>query len=322
MSRSDRANPNSRNFGLRSRDMASAGQNALRESMQSQSSISAMSDRFNQFVGYMKSEHSISDMRNIEKTHVQQYADTLRERTETGTLSPATAQNYLSAVNRTLEIARGDRAVHVAPVREAGLPERSGIATTSRAISPEQHQAAQAGVSDRLGAQMDLQRELGLRFEESCKIDAARALSQAERTGSVRISDGTKGGRNRDVPIVRSEQIDALRAAAAIQNGDRSMIPSHQSYAQYRDQCYQQRPNGLNFHGERHAYAQQRYEALTGVKCPVAAGVEHGRAHYQHIAEERSVSVSAAREIDRSAREQVAAELGHGRIDVTNSYLG
>ncbi len=322
MARSDRANPNARNFGLQSRDMSFAGKNALKEGMESQSSIATMSERFAQFASYMRFEHNIRDMRRIERSHVQQYADTLRERTENGTLSPATAQNYLSAVNRVLEIARGDRAMHVDPVREAGLPERRGIASTNKSVSAEQHQFALQSVSDRLGAQVALQRELGLRFEESCKINAARALSQAERTGAVIITDGTKGGRDRVIPIVRSEQMEALRIAAQIQGNDRSLIPRQLSYVQYRQDCYQQKPDNYQFHGERHAYAQQRYEALMGVKCPVAANVDHGRPHYGYIAERLSMSVSGAFLLDKNVREQIAAELGHGRIDVTNSYLG
>lgn len=47
--------------------------------------------------------------------------------------------------------------------------------------------------SERLGALLELQRNFGLRFEESAKLDAARALREAEKTGAVSIKDGTKG---------------------------------------------------------------------------------------------------------------------------------
>uniref|UniRef100_UPI003F4990DC hypothetical protein n=1 Tax=Aeromonas caviae TaxID=648 RepID=UPI003F4990DC len=67
------------------------------------------------------------------------HAPALVGRLQRGGISPATAQNALSAVNRGLEIARGDRAVRLDPVREAGLPIRSGIATTDRAVSLSQH---------------------------------------------------------------------------------------------------------------------------------------------------------------------------------------
>ena len=45
MARCDRANPDSRNFGLGSRDMGYAERNALREGMQNHSSIATMADR-------------------------------------------------------------------------------------------------------------------------------------------------------------------------------------------------------------------------------------------------------------------------------------
>lgn len=321
MARHERDNPDARNFGLGSRDMDRAAENALREDMQSFSSIKSYAERFSYFTPHLR-ESGVRDLRGVERHHVQSYAEHLKQRVSEGTLVASTAQNYLSAVNRVLEIARGDNSLNVAPVRDAGIPKRSNVCTQSKAVTPEQHQSALQSVSDRLGAQMELQRELGLRYEESAKIDARAALAQAERTGTVTISAGTKGGLAREVPIVRNEQIEALRNAAAIQGSHHSMIPREQTYWQYREQSYQEKPEGYNFHGERHDYAQSRYEALTGVPCPVAAGIEHGQAHYQHIADQLSISVSEAREIDTAAREQVSAELGHGRIDVTNNYLG
>ena len=62
-----------------------------------------MSYRFSQFASYMKQTHGISDLRKIEETHVLQYARSLQKLVKNGTLAPATAQNYLSAVNRVLK---------------------------------------------------------------------------------------------------------------------------------------------------------------------------------------------------------------------------
>ena len=76
--RSDRAHPDARNFGLQSRDMSKAGLNALKEEVKSYSSIHTMSDRFNQFVNYLKQAHGIKDIRKIELSHVQQYAELLK----------------------------------------------------------------------------------------------------------------------------------------------------------------------------------------------------------------------------------------------------
>lgn len=322
MARHERKNPNSPNFGLGSRDLSRAGLHALKEGMESFSSISTMHDRWRVFADFAKSELRLHNLKQIEKRHLQIYGANLRERFERGELSAATAQNYLSAVNRVLEIARGDRAVRLDPVRGAGLPQRSGICIESRAVSAEAHQQAVKAVGNRVCALMGLQRALGLRFAESAKIDAARALKQAENHGAVTVRDGTKGGRSRTVPITRPEQLAVLRSAAEIQGRDRSMIPASQSYIQFRNEMYAQIVNTeTTYHGNRHYYAQQRYQTLVGVPCPVAAGIPH-REHHQHLSSKLGISRGAARELDRAARMQVSNELGHGRIDVTNAYLG
>lgn len=320
--RQERANPNSRNFGLKNRDMTIAGRNALKEGMASHSSIATMTDRWRAFSNYAQKELGIKDMRRIETQHLQQYAANLRQQFSHGELSAATAQNYLSAVNRVMEIARGDRAVRLDPVREAGLPPRSGVCTESKAVSVEAHQRASEAVSSRVSALMSLQRELGLRFAESAKINAVGTLKQAEKNGAITVRDGTKGGRARTVPITRSEQITALRAAADIQGRDRSMIPAELRYTQFRNEAYKQIENTkVSFHGNRHHYAQERYQTLVGAPCPVAAGVPH-REQYAHLSKALSLTTSAARELDHAARMQISTELGHGRIDVTNAYLG
>ncbi|EMA3788631.1 TPA: integrase domain-containing protein [Vibrio cholerae] len=320
--RSERTNPDSRNFGLRSRDINKAALNALKEGMKSFQSIATIHDRWSVFSAWIKSEQGIKEMRGIEKAHLVAYAAHLNDRYERGEIAPSTAQNYLSAVNRVMEIARGDRQVRVDPVSEGGLPKRSGIATGDRSVSDVSHNAAMEAASERLGALLELQRNFGLRFEESAKLDAARALREAEKTGAVSIKDGTKGGRARTVPITSDAQITALQRAAAIQDG-RSMIPAEKNYREFRQEAYREiGRHPVNFHGERHHYAQTRYKTLMRADCPVKAGVKHGREHYEYLAKELGVSVAHAKMLDKEIRSEVALELGHGRIDVTNSYLG
>lgn len=318
MARHDRANPDARNFGLRSRDMYRAGREALREGMASHNSRGTMADRWRVFCHYTKTELGISDMRRIEVSHLERYAEQLHERLDRGEISPSTAQNYMSAVNRIMEIARGDRRIRLDPVRGAGLPNRSGIATEQHAMSQTDHDRLMALVPDRLAAQLDMQRTLGLRFEESAKADARALLKQAQARGVIRIEDGTKGGRPREVPIISEHQLAALQRAADLQGAHRSLIPADQTYAAYRESCYRY---GVRFHAERHAYAQERYASLAGAECPVAAGVPH-REHRAHLAAKLGIDISSAANLDRAVRYQVAAELGHGRVDVTNAYLG
>ena len=62
--------------------------------------------------------------------------------------------------------------------------------------------------------------------------------------------------------------------------------------------------------GLRHAYAQARYEALTGWKSPFAGGPDS-----KALTPEQRV-------IDIEARQQISHELGHGRIAIVATYIG
>ncbi|CDT74153.1 Phage integrase family protein (fragment) [Vibrio diabolicus] len=96
--RCERANPDAYNFGLQNRDMIRAGLNALKENVQSFQTRETLHDRWRVFATWAKAELEIKDMRKLETHHLQQYAEHLRERFERDQISPATAQNYMSAV--------------------------------------------------------------------------------------------------------------------------------------------------------------------------------------------------------------------------------
>ncbi|MGH8547464.1 MAG: hypothetical protein ACRERU_02445 [Methylococcales bacterium] len=63
-------------------------------------------------------------------------------------------------------------------------------------------------------------------------------------------------------------------------------------------------------HGLRHAYAQRRYEELTGWKAPAAGGPATKHLTYDENA------------IDRQARLTISRELGHEREEITVVYCG
>ena len=94
--------------------------------------------------------------------------------------------------------------------------------------------------------------------------------------------------------------------------GRDSLIPSARNYVQQM-RVYEgnTRRAGLHhMHGLRHAYAQARYEELTGRPCPAAGGP---------IAK---VLTPEQRERDHEARLTINLELGHERRQVTAAYLG
>jgi hypothetical protein len=257
-------------------------------------------------------------MEKIARDDVVRYGVELAGKVKAGEMEASTAQNYVSAVNVVLEIARGDRAASVSPTADCGIAKRTGIATASRAVGEAEHREVKERLPERLGAILELERHLGLRFKESALLDASTALKTALSERLVRIVDGTKGGRPRIVPVVRAEQAAALAVAAAVQDG-RSMVPKEARYVDFQRACYRE---FSGWHGERHAYAQARYEALVGVPCPVVAGVGHGKAHHAFLAGRLGLSIGQAKALDHETRKTIAEELGHGRVGITNAYLG
>lgn len=155
---------------------------------------------------------------------------------------------------------------------------------------------------------LKLQAAFGLRCEEAIKFRAA----YADRGDKLVLKPSwTKGGRYREIPILHPKQralLDEIKATV----GDRSLIPDGKLYreqaSRYRHEVTQA---GIGRgHGLRHAYAQWRYKMLTGHDCPAKGG-------------QAAVAMDkAGQDADRRAREIIAEELGHGRIDVTDAYLG
>lgn len=204
------------------------------------------------------------------------------------------------------------------PVRartDCGLPARSAIRADApggvdRAAVARAIDAVRARVSERAAAVVALARELGLRAREASTLDARAALAQYQRTGTITIACGTKGGRPRDLVAVSERGAAALEAAAAAQGAARSLIPPDQSWAQWAGhelraaRALVQAETGGGLHALRAAYACERYEALTG-SAPRICGGE---------------PVDPA--IDALARSIIAGELGHERTDVTSAYLG
>ena len=157
---------------------------------------------------------------------------------------------------------------------------------------------------------LELQREFGLRREESIKIQAA----WADRGGVLVLKPSwTKGGRGRDIPIRTASQREVLERAKAL--GETtvkgSLIPTVQYKEQLRRYELQTARAGLNkMHGLRHAYAQQRFRDLAGFEAPVCGGPG------------KDGMTPEQRRLDYDARQIITRELGHNRGQITAVYLG
>jgi len=306
-----------RNFGY-GKQMAWAGKQALRDQYGNghYGTVTGHAERWRRFVIWCRDERGIRDARLINSEVVQDYGKILSDKVDAG-MSPAYAQNLLSSVNVVLEAMRGDRQIRIAPVKFVG--QRSRIRTNppagldQKVVRQCTDQLRQNG-HERIAATIEVARALGLRLKEASLLNARVALGQVKKHGAVNITAGTKGGRghrvDRWVPV-SGATVGCLVRAARAQGTGRNLIPSHLTWKQWNSHIHHvwasvREDHGLKkIHDLRAAYACDRYKQLTGSVAPVMAG-----------------RLCADRSTDRAARQTIAQELGHARIEVVASYIG
>lgn len=310
----------SRNFGLGQRDMAKAGYVALRNSAQSGavsfSTVSTNSERWNKFSEWARSEHDVKKMENISTELLQKYGQQLAEKVQEGRMSAATAQNYVSAVNSVMSIATKGAWERISPTKDCGIDKRSAVRESApsaldRIRYDKALHAVQEKLGERAGAVVEVAREFGLRSKEASLLNAQKALYEAQKYGLVRIVDGTKGGRGREISIHSTTQVQALYRAAHAQGDAKALMPGDQNWKGWREgelraarELVQEHTGGGGLHDLRAAYACERYAQLTGHSAPCAGGQILDRAKELEV------------------RLTISHELGHNRVDVTSEYLG
>jgi integrase len=240
--------------------------------------------------------------RSLKPKHI----DALVSRWKDQRLSVGTFKNRLSALRWWAK--KVGKADIVAKDNNAyGIGNRRHVGTESKAQMLDDKQLEK--VSDPyVRLSLRLQAELGLRREEAIKFSPNYAI----RGDHIKLkASWTKGGRARTVPIRTEEQRRLLEDVRNLAKGG-ALIPSERNYVEQRNRYDRQvRTAGIkNPHGLRHAYAQARYEELTGWKAPVAGGPAS-----------KSLTMDQ-RARDKGARETISRELGHDRISISAVYLG
>jgi len=301
-----------KNYGLGYREMGRAGQIALERACAEKAISFATSakyaDDWKLFCVWAK-EQGAKQMERITPDMVRQYGRELASQADDSILKPSTAQDRVTAVNRVMQLA-GSGWTSISSTKDCGISKRSHIredapAALDRNTYQERLASVQEVASPRGVALCELARNLGLRSKEASLLDAKAALKEATERGSIRIDQGTKGGRGRELPITSQEQINTLKLAAHAQGSARAVMPPDQNWKQWREgelRTVREAMGGL--HELRSAYACERYAEITEHSAPCAGGK------------------ILDRDVDRGARLVISEELGHGRIDIAAEYLG
>jgi site-specific recombinase XerC len=224
---------------------------------------------------------------------------------ETG-VATGTIKNRMSAfrwwarkVNRQNVVARSND--------HYGIPNRQFVTNISKAKSVSEADLAKVR-DEHVRMSLELQQAFGLRREEAIKFIPTYADQGDHLTLKA---SWTKGGKARTIPIRTENQREVLDCAHKLA-GKGSLIPSSRKYIQqlriYEGNTL--RAGLSKMHGLRHAYAQRRYEELTGWKSPAAGGPPSKTLNREQ------------RDQDDQARLIVSRELGHERRQVVSVYLG
>lgn len=169
-------------------------------------------------------------------------------------------------------------------------------------------------IDRRLGVILGLQRYFGLRVKESLELHPWRAT--VLETEHLYITDGTKGGKHRMIPIRSERQRNLLHAAKEIV-GNRLTAQlrwADKTWRQAQGHFYYlmrklgatHEQLGVSPHGLRHGFLQDEYEHYAGVPAPVkATGV-----------------LPADRMEHKQAMLAVSLQAGHYRESATGMYCG
>jgi len=194
-----------------------------------------------------------------------------------------------------------------------GLRKNAPNHGKSKAIKPDYDKINKLGEREKLITLLRV--EFGLRTEEALKFSHAYATKGNDSKISLKGS-WCKGGRPREIPITTKSQVKLLNLVKSFQDShnDKSMIPHDKKFkGYYRHYNRLKTEQDIKGHEYRHAWAQSRFEQVSGgIKPPHAGGAKYSELNPE---EKQRWDVAAG---------VVNQELGHGkdRQDITATYIG
>lgn len=300
-----------RNFGY-GKQMAYAAKQALADRYGEDNKFATQAShyaRFKQFADWCKAQ-SIKDARDINQETVVSYSNNLTEKVDKEEMTVSYAQNLISSVNVVLSAMRGDNNLKISPSNTVGM--RRHIRENSPiSYDRSKYQLALNKLSTP-EAKMTVvfAREFGLRLREAGLFRPKEALVQYHRTGKIDIQRGVKGGRSvtREIAIT-PRQVALLERARELLGKAQCLVDKQGKYADWKNSFYREyQATGARdligkFHDCRAAFACEKLYELTGKQARVI-----------------NPHTSLTKKEEYAAKVEIAAMLGHGRIDVLASY--
>jgi hypothetical protein len=265
------------------------------------------------------------DPRSFSGRHVDLVIDLWRERAKAGELSAATLQTYFSHLRTfTGWIGKPKLLKPIESYFEASMIRRHYAAQKDKSwkakglnVEAIVHEIEQ--YDRHAAASLAMMWAFGLRFKESVMLrpyDDVLTAAQAGKAGEGLYLDthrGTKGGLRRFVPIASEVEKQAIERARQVARPGESVSDQRLSLAQAERRLryvmekfgFTKKELGATPSGLRHQYAGAQYTEEYGGPPPVVTGVNPDDA-----------------EADHRARLRVARRLGHGRVQISNAYIG
>jgi integrase len=235
---------------------------------------------------------------------------------ETEGLSPSTLQNRLSVfrsfagwIGKAGLVLPAERYVTNQQAIKRSYTAKAAKTWAEQGVDSQLVIEAVRRDNERFGDALALQRLFGLRSKESLLLRP----HLADKGQVLIVSHGTKGGRDRFVPIDTSEQRALLDQLKSYLKPGESLVPKDKTYAQWRNHYYYtlkkhgiDREHGLTAHGLRHEHLNDLYQATTGHASPVHGGNLH----------------QTDQDLDSLGRQAVSERAGHSRESISSAYLG
>lgn len=269
--------------------------------------------------------------RNINNRHVH---EVVQEWQQEG-LKNSTIKVYMSGVRAIARAWDNDKVAQTNNAR-FGIHNRVYVDNIDKSINESAYMAAVSTLrqgSDmerRTGMALELARHLGLRFEESYKFSCSHSLVGGNTPStftSLYITDGTKGGRDRNLFVITPEMRDVVGRHYEMTNGRGNLMPQGWTEQSVRQEMYRiAREHGISrkasngsFHGARHSRAHEIYRNICGFEPPCKFVTAQ-----EFVASAKEIAGDDYGRLHQEASVQVRTQFGHGagRSDISAQYLG